>query len=109
MVDRLGTVFLSTFIAIHLGACAKRPEPPEIPLLEPGLWIFEIETRREGQPVETRTIRDCVGLRGLYSADRPADCSRIESRRSPDGKTLIVEVACGRLCRSMAVVSRPRT
>jgi hypothetical protein len=75
-------------------ACSKPKPSPDIPLLEPGLWAFEIETRREGQPVETRTIRDCVGLRGLYSADRPTDCGRIESRRSPDGKTLLVEVEC---------------
>jgi hypothetical protein len=78
---------------VVLAACSK-PSAPDIPLLEPGLWTFEIETRREGKPVETRTIRDCVGLRGLYSADRPADCGRIESRRSPDGKTLLVEVEC---------------
>lgn len=73
---------------------APSAAPSEIPLLEPGLWTFEIETRREGQPVETRTIRDCVGLRGLYSAERPTDCSRIEATRSADGRQLVVEMAC---------------
>ncbi len=93
MVDRFSAVFLSTCIAVHLGACAKQPEPPDIPLLEPGLWTFEIEIRREGQPVETRTIRDCVGLRGLYSADRPTQCRRNEAVRSPDG-SLTVSLSC---------------
>ncbi|MFM7706545.1 MAG: hypothetical protein ACKO9D_00720, partial [Gammaproteobacteria bacterium] len=68
--------------------------PPEIPLLEPGLWIFEIETRREGQPVEKRTIRDCVEFRGLYSADRPQECTRNSATRSTDGKSLLVELEC---------------
>jgi len=93
MVDRFGAVFMSTCIAVHLVACTKQPEPPEIPLLEPGLWTFEIETRREGQPVGKRTIRDCVGLRGLYSADRPTQCRRNEAVRSPDG-SLTVSLSC---------------
>jgi hypothetical protein len=79
--------------AVSLAACSKAPVL-EIPLLEPGLWIFEIETRREGKPVETRTIRDCVGIRGLYSADRPEDCSVIESWRSVGERALTVEVDC---------------
>ena len=78
-----------------VSACSKPRPTPDIPLLEPGLWTFEIETRREGQPVETRTIRDCVGVRGLYSADRPTDCGRIESRRSADGRALNVDIECG--------------
>ena len=73
---------------------AQSAAPPEIPMLEPGLWTFEIETRREGKPVETRTIRDCVDLRGLYSAERPTDCARFKEIRSPDGKQLIVEMEC---------------
>ncbi len=77
-----------------VAACSKPKSSPDIPLLEPGLWTFEIETRREGQPVETRTIRDCVDLRGLYSAERPTDCSRIEATRSADGRQLVVEMAC---------------
>jgi len=79
--------------AASLTGCSK-PSAPDIPLLEPGLWTFEIETSREGKPVETRTIRDCVELRGLYSAERPTDCKRIEATRSPDGKKLIVEMEC---------------
>jgi len=75
-------------------SAAPSAAPPEIPLLEPGLWTFEIETRREGQPVEKRTIRDCVDLRGLYSAERPTDCKRIDATRSPDGTQLVVEMAC---------------
>jgi hypothetical protein len=76
------------------GATLSAASPPVIPILEPGLWIFEIETRREGQPVEKRTIRDCVDLRGLYSAERPTDCARIDTTRSPDGTELIVEMEC---------------
>ena len=84
----------AVFAAVAV-SCAKQPPPePDIPLLEPGLWTFEIETRREGQPVETRTIRDCVGVRGLYSADRPEDCGLIESCRSTDGRALNVENEC---------------
>ena len=64
-------MLLVVSVAMALGSCAKQPPAPEIPLLEAGLWTFEIETQREGKPVETRTIRDCVGVRGLYSADRP--------------------------------------
>jgi hypothetical protein len=79
--------------AASLTGCSK-PSAPDIPLLEPGLWTFEIETSREGKPVETRTIRDCVGVRGLYSADRPEDCSVIESWRSVGGRALIVEIDC---------------
>jgi hypothetical protein len=73
---------------------APSAAPPEIPLLEPGLWIFEIETRREGKPVEKRKFQDCVDLRGLYSAERPTDCKRIDAIRSPDGTQLVVEMAC---------------
>jgi hypothetical protein len=76
------------------GATLSAASPPDIPLLEPGLWTFEVETRREGKPVETRTIRDCVELRGLYSAERPTDCARIDTTRSLDGKELIVEMEC---------------
>jgi len=79
--------------AVVAVSCAKQPPDSEIPLLEPGLWTFEIETRREGQPVEKRTIRDCVGLRGLYSADRPTQCRRNEAVRSPDG-SLTVSLSC---------------
>jgi hypothetical protein len=75
-------------------SAAAPASEPEIPLLEPGLWTFEVETRREGKPVETRTIRDCIDLRGLYSAERPTDCSRIEVTRSADGRQLVVEMAC---------------
>jgi hypothetical protein len=83
-------------IAASPGAPSTAPSaaPPEIPLLEPGLWIFEIETRREGQPVEKRTIRDCVDFRGLYSADRPQECARNSATRSADGKSLLVELEC---------------
>ena len=79
--------------AASLTGCSK-PSAPDIPLLEPGLWTFEIETRREGKPVETRTIRDCVGLRGLYSADRPTQCRRNEAVRSSDGRQLTVHISC---------------
>ena len=83
----------AVFAAVAV-SCAKQPPPePEIPLLEPGLWTFEIETQREGKSVETRTIRDCVGLRGLYSADRPTQCRRNEAVRSPDG-SLTVSLSC---------------
>ena len=80
--------------AVVAVSCAKQPPGSEIPLLEPGLWTFEIETRREGQPVEKRTIRDCVGLRGLYSADRPTQCRRNEAVRSSDGRRLTVSLSC---------------
>jgi hypothetical protein len=79
---------------LMVAACSKPKPSPDIPLLEPGLWTFEIETRREGQPVETRTIRDCVGLRGLYSADRPMACWRNEAVRSQDGRQLTLSLAC---------------
>jgi len=75
-------------------SAAPSAAPPEIPLLEPGLWTFEIETRREGQPVEKRTIRDCVEFRGLYSADRPQECARNSVTRAADGKSLLVELEC---------------
>jgi hypothetical protein len=75
-------------------SAAAPASEPEIPLLEPGLWTFEVETRREGKPTETRTIRDCVELRGLYSAERPTDCSRIDASRLADGRQLVVEMAC---------------
>jgi len=94
LVRRSKGVMVTIVALVSVGGCSAPSPEPAIPLLEPGLWTFEIETRREGKPVEKRTIRDCVGLRGLYSADRPSDCGRIESRRSPDGKTLIVEVEC---------------
>ena len=87
---RFAGVVASAVVAV---SCAKQPPGSEIPLLEPGLWTFEIETRREGQPVETRTIRDCVGLRGLYSADRPTQCRRNEAVRSSDG-SLTVSLSC---------------
>ena len=86
-------VFAMCACTAVLAACSK-PYAPDIPLLEPGLWTFEIETRREGQPVETRTIRDCVEFRGLYSADRPQECARNSATRSADGKSLIVELEC---------------
>lgn len=76
------------------GATLPAASRSDIPLLESGFWIFEIETRREGKPVEKRTIRDCVDLRGLYSAERPTDCTRIDTTRSPDGKELLVEMEC---------------
>ena len=79
--------------AVVLAACSK-PSAPDIPLLEPGLWTFEIETRREGKAVEKRTIRDCVEFRGLYSADRPQECARNSATRSADGKSLMVELQC---------------
>jgi hypothetical protein len=91
--------------ATSLTGCSK-PSAPDIPLLEPGLWTFEIETRREGRPVEKRTIRDCVGLRGLYSAERPTDCKRIEATRSPDGEQLVVEMECAVPAR-LVEVKRP--
>ena len=34
----------AVFAAVAV-SCAKQPPAPEIPLLEPGLWTFEIETR----------------------------------------------------------------
>ena len=90
---------------------APPPAPPtsepEIPLLEPGLWTFEVETRREGKPVETRTIRDCVDLRGLYSAERPTDCARIDASRSADGRQLVVEMDCAVLPRLTAIHRLP--
>lgn len=90
---RMQIVGAAVFAVVAV-SCAKQPPAPEIPLLEPGLWTFEIETRREDQPVETRTIRDCVGLRGLYSADRPTQCRRNEAVRSSDGRQLMVQTSC---------------
>ena len=95
------------FVTAAQWAIAAPPPAPKIPLLEPGLWIFEIETRREGKPVETRTIRDCVDLRGLYSAERPTDCSRIDASRSADGRQLVVEMACAVLPRLTAIHRLP--
>jgi hypothetical protein len=90
---RMRIVGAAVFAAVAV-SCAKQPPAPEIPLLEAGLWTFEIETRREGKPTETRTIRDCVGLRGLYSADRPTQCRRNEAVRSSDGRQLTVHISC---------------
>lgn len=85
---------MTAIALVSIGACSAPSPEPAIPLLEPGLWTFEIETRREGQPVEKRTIRDCVGLRGLYSADRPTQCRRNEAVRSSDGRQLTVQISC---------------
>ena len=85
---------MTAIALVSIGACSAPSPEPAIPLLEPGLWTFEIETRREGQPVEKRTIRDCVGLRGLYSADRPTQCRRNEAVRSSDGRQLTVHISC---------------
>ena len=93
---------MTAIALVSIGACSAPSPEPAIPLLEPGLWTFEIETRREGQPVEKRTIRDCVGLRGLYSADRPSDCARIDANRSADGKTLTVETECSMPARKVS-------
>ena len=95
------------FVTAAQWAIAAPPPAPKIPLLEPGLRIFEIETRREGKPVETLTIRDCVDLRGLYSAERPTDCSRIDASRSADGLQLVVEMACAVLPRLTAIHRLP--
>ena len=88
-------------------SAAPSAAPPEIPLLEPGLWTFEIETRREGKPIEKRKFQDCVDLRGLYSAERPTDCPRIEATRSADGERVVVEMDCAVPARRMAIKRLP--
>lgn len=93
--------------AAQWGVAATPAASQDIPLLEPGLWTFEIETRREGKPIEKRTIRDCVDLRGLYSAERPTECKRIEATRSPDRTQLVVEMDCAVTPRLTAIKRLP--